>query len=714
MIRLNDITSKLLSYHPAADVGLVEKAYVYSAKVHKEQVRLSGEPYLSHPLEVAGILAKMKMDEVSIASGLLHDTVEDTLAELEDIEYLFGKRVATIVDGVTKISKIQFLSKEEQQAENIRKMIIAMATDIRVLLVKLADRLHNMETLGFQPPGKQELIARETLDIYAPLAGRLGIFWLKSTLEDLSLFYLEPKIYEDIRLGIAQRRESQEKFIRETKEILSKRLSEATIKATIKGRNKHFFSIYQKMMEQDLNIDQVYDVLAFRIIVNSVRECYEVLGLIHSMWKPVRGRFKDYISLPKANMYQSLHTTVITPLGERMEIQIRTWDMDRLAEEGIAAHWRYKEGDGSGKEIDRQQYAWMRQLVESQESLTDPKEFLETVRLDLFSGEVYVFTPKGEVKEFPKGATPVDFAYSIHSEVGDSCIGAKVNERIVPLSYQLKTGDIVQIITSKNHKPSKDWLNLVKTSVARTRIRQWIKREEREESVAIGRGILEKELRKVNLNLSRLINNEQISDVIHRFSLKSVDDLLASVGYGKISAKQFLNRLIPPLEIKKDKSEGLVQKIVHRIKRKRGETGIKVKGMSDMLVRFGKCCHPLPGEPVIGFITRGRGVTIHAKACRHIRDVEPDRLVEVEWQRSEDVNYLARLKVTNISKQGMLANLSAIFAQNEANIVDADVRTTVDKKGISTFTIEVSEYNQLRDIISKIKKIREVLKVERI
>jgi len=714
MIRLNDITSKLLSYHPAADVGLVEKAYVYSAKVHKEQVRLSGEPYLSHPLEVAGILAKMKMDEVSIASGLLHDTVEDTLAEPEDIEYLFGKQVATIVDGVTKISKIQFLSKEEQQAENIRKMIIAMATDIRVLLVKLADRLHNMETLGFQPPGKQELIARETLDIYAPLAGRLGIYWLKSTLEDLSLFYLEPKIYEDIRLGIAQRRESQEKFIRETKEILSTRLSEAKIKATIKGRNKHFFSIYQKMMEQDLNIDQVYDVLAFRIIVNSVRECYEVLGLIHSMWKPVTGRFKDYISLPKANMYQSLHTTVITPLGERMEIQIRTWDMDRLAEEGIAAHWRYKEGDGSGKEIDRQQYAWMRQLVESQESLTDPKEFLETVRLDLFSGEVYVFTPKGEVKEFPKGATPVDFAYSIHSEVGDSCIGAKVNERIVPLSYQLKTGDIVQIITSKNHKPSKDWLNLVKTSVARTRIRQWIKREEREESVAIGRGILEKELRKVNLNLSRLINNEQISDVIHRFSLKSVDDLLASVGYGKISAKQVLNRLIPPLEIKKDKSEGLVQKIVHRIKRKRGETGIKVKGMSDMLVRFGKCCHPLPGEPVIGFITRGRGVTIHAKACRHIRDVEPDRLVEVEWQRSEEVNYLARLKVTNISKQGMLANLSAIFAQNEANIVDADVRTTVDKKGISTFTIEVSDYSQLRNIISKIKKIREVLKVERI
>ena len=713
MIRLNDITSKILSYHPAAEIGIIEKAYVYSAKVHKEQVRLSGEPYLSHPLEVAGILAKMKTDEVSVASGLLHDTVEDTLAELTDIEYLFGKEVATIVDGVTKISKIQFLSKEEQQAENIRKMILAMATDIRVLLVKLADRLHNMQTLGFQPPEKQEVIAKETRDIYAPLAARMGIYWLKATLEDLSLFYLEPKNYEDIRLGIAQRREGQERFIREIKEILSKRLSEARIKATIKGRHKHFFSIYQKMMDQDLNIDQVYDVMAFRVIVNSVKKCYEVLGLIHSMWKPVAGHFKDYISLPKANMYQSLHTTVITPVGERMEIQIRTWDMDRIAEEGIAAHWRYKEGNGSEKETDRQ-YAWMRQLLEWQESLTDPKEFLETVRLDLFIGEVYVFTPKGEIKEFPRGATPVDFAYSIHSEVGDRCIGAKVNERIVPLDYQLRNGDMVQIITSKNHKPSKDWLNFVKTSTARTRIRQWIKREEREGSIPIGRDILEKELKKVNLSLSKLISNEQILDVVHRFSLKNVDDLLAGVGYGKISAKQVLNRLIPPLEIKEDRSEGLVQKIVHRIKRKKAETGIKVKGMSDILIRFGNCCQPLPGEPVIGFITRGRGVTIHAKDCRYTRDIDPDRLVEVEWERSEDVSYLARLKVTNISKKGMLANISAIFAQSEANIVDADVQTTVDKKGISTFTIEVSDYDQLRDIISKIKKIKEVLKVERI
>jgi len=713
MIRLNDITAKVLSDYPAADTSLIEKAYVYSAKVHKGQVRLSGEPYLSHPLEVAGILANMKMDEVTIAAGLLHDTVEDTLATLEDIEYLFGKDVATIVDGVTKISKIHFLSKEEQQAENIRKMILAMASDIRVLLVKLADRLHNMRTLGFQTPEKQEAIARETLDIYAPLAGRMGIYWLKSNLEDLSLFYLEPKIYEDIRLGTAQRREDQTKFIKEIKEILTKRLTEAGINATIKGRNKHFYSIYRKMMEQDLNIDQVYDIVAFRIIVNSVKECYETLGLIHSMWKPVSGRFKDYISLPKANMYQSLHTTVIASLGERMEIQIRTWDMDRLAEEGIAAHWRYKEGYDSGKKM-HAQYPWMKQLLESQKSLTNPREFLETVRLDLFSGEVYVFTPKGDVKELPTGATPVDFAYAIHSEVGNSCIGAKVNERIVPLSYQLKNGDIVQIITSKHHKPSKDWLSFVKTSTARTRIRQWIKQEEREESIAIGRDFLDRELRKFNLTLSRQLKGADMTEIAKQFSLKSVDDLLANIGYGKISAKQVINRLVPPLEIKDEKADGLVQKLVHKITRKREATGIKVKGMSDMLIRFAKCCHPLPGEPVIGFITRGRGVTIHAKNCRYVKQVEQDRLVQVEWERSEDVSYLARLRVTNISKKGMLASLSAIFAQNEANIVDADVQTTVDKKGVSTFTIEISDFNQLRDIIAKIKKIREVLKVERI
>jgi guanosine-3',5'-bis(diphosphate) 3'-pyrophosphohydrolase len=713
MIRLNDITSKLLSYHPTADVGLVEKAYVYSAKVHKGQVRLSGEPYLSHPLEVAGILTKMKMDEVTVAVGLLHDTVEDTLAELSDIRRLFGEEVATIVDGLTKISKIHFLSREMQQAENIRKMIIAMAEDIRVLLVKLADRLHNMQTLGFHPPEKQEMIARETLDIYAPLAGRLGIYWLKAALEDLSLFYMEPKIYDSIRLGIAARQEKQEQFIREIKEALDKKLTEATIKAAIKGRHKHFYSVYQKMMEQDLAINQVYDIMGFRIIVNSVRDCYEALGLIHSMWKPVSGRFKDYISLPKDNMYQSLHTTAISPLGERMEFQIRTWDMDKIAEDGIAAHWRYKEGQGSKKGM-QGQYPWMSQLLEWQKSLTNPKEFLETVRTDLLSNEVYVFTPKGEVKALPKGATPVDFAYSIHSEIGNTCIGAKANERIVRLDYQLKNGDIVQILTSKSSNPSKDWLKFVKTSTAKTRIRQWIKKQEQQDSISIGRDLLEKELKKANVSISRHFRDEQFQEVARRFSLNSVDDLLASIGYGRISAKQVVNQFLSQVSGQEDTSHGIVQKIVHRIKGKKDEAGIRVKGMSGMLIRFGKCCHPLPGEPVIGFITRGRGVTVHAKNCRHLSNADSERMVGVEWEPSEGLNHLAKLKVTNISKKGMLANISTILSQSEANIVNAELHTTVDKKGISTFTIEVSDYKQLKEIIAKIKTIKEVLKVERI
>ncbi len=713
MIRLSDITSNISSYSPDADINLIEKAYVYSAKVHKGQVRLSGEPYLSHPLEVAGILTRMKMDEASIVAGLLHDTVEDTLAELKDLEYMFGKEVAGIVDGVTKISKLHFLSQEERQAENIRKMIIAMAADIRVLLVKLADRLHNMQTLGFQPQDKQEAIAKETLDIYAPLAGRMGIYWLKSSLEDLSLFYQEPKIYKNIRLGIAQRRETQQKFIKEIKDTLQKKLDEAGIKATIKGRHKHFYSIYQKMIEQDLDIDQVYDIQAFRIIVNTVKECYEGLGIIHSMWKLVPGRFKDYISLPKENMYQSLHTTVITPVGERMEVQIRTWDMDRIAEDGIASHWRYKEGYNPA-DRNEVQYSWVGQLLESQKTLADPREFLETVRLDLFSNDVYVFTPRGEVKRFPKGATPIDFAYSIHSEVGDTCSGVKVNERIVPLSYQLKNGDIVHILTSKNTKPSKDWLNMVATSNARNKIRQWIKREERQESISIGKDILGRELKKRHIDLSKIINTDQFREMISKFSIKNADDLFASIGYGKISSRQVANRIIPSLEKKEERPDGLVRKLVHGIKRRREDEGIKVKGMSDILIRFGKCCKPVPGEPIRGFVTRGRGVTIHSKDCRFIRDVNPERLVEVEWENAKDLKHLAKLRITNISKRGMLTDLSAIFTRSDAYIVDATVHTTIDKKGVSTFTVEVSNYNQLRGIISKIKNLKEVLKVERL
>ncbi len=713
MIRLNDITSKLLNSNPKADVSLVEKAYVYSAKVHQGQVRLSGEPYLSHPLEVAFCLARMKMDVISVVGGLLHDTLEDTAAELPDIVRLFGQETANVVDGVTKIGKMKFTSQEERQAENMRKMILAMATDIRVIVVKLADRLHNMETLGFQPTEKQRTIARETLDIYAPLAGRLGIYWLKSTLEDLCLYYLELEIYEKIKVGIAERKGAREKFIADVKKLLLGKLEDAGIKATIMGRHKHFYSIYKKMKDQNLDVNQVYDILAFRVIVNSLKECYEVLGIIHAKWKPVTGRFKDYISLPKANMYQSLHSTVIGPLAQRMEVQIRTWEMNKVAEEGIAAHWRYKEGRGANNS-DEKQFSWLRQLLEWQKSLKDPKEFMDSVRMDLFPNEVYVFTPKGEVKEFPKGATPVDFAYSVHSEIGERCVGARINGKMVPLRYHLKNGDIVEIITSSKHHPSKDWLDFVKTPRAKTKIRQWIKRQERDESIIWGKEILERALRQSHISLPNIMKSEQILSIAEELSLHSTDDLLANIGYGKLSANHVIGRLKPKLGIEEEKPASIVSKVVSRIKRKKSTRGIKVKGLEDMLVRFANCCHPLPGEHVIGFITRGRGVSIHKYGCRHIVDADSDRLVEVTWEPTDEDVYTASLMVTSVDKKGILADISAVLAQKNANIVQAEIKTTVDRKGLSHFTIEVENYKHLQEIIGAIKKLKNVLMVERV
>ncbi len=713
MIRLNDITSQILSYHPKANIDLVEKAYVYSAKAHQGQIRLSGEPYLSHPLEVAYILTKMKMDVTCIAAGFLHDTLEDTEAKSDEIRHLFGEETANIVEGVTKISRMQFTSRQQRQAENVRKMILAMSSDIRVILVKLADRLHNMRTLGFQPPEKQRLIAAETEDIYAPLAGRMGIQWIKSSLEDLCLYYLEPKIYEDIRNEIAQTRDKREEFIKNVIELVSKKLEEFKIQATIKGRDKHFYSIYKKMLDQDLTVNQVYDVLAFRVIVSGIKECYEVLGHIHSMWKPVQGRFKDYLSVPKANMYQSLHTTVIGPMGQRMEMQIRTWDMDKVAEDGIAAHWKYKEGTTENK-TDEKQFMWLRQLLEWQQNLKDPAEFLETVRMDLFPDEVYVFTPRGDVKAFPRGATPVDFAYSIHSEVGEKCMGARINRRMVPLRYQLRNGQTVEIITSPKQHPSKDWLEFVKTPRAKTKIRQWIRNQERGESIALGKTLLERSLERDRLKLPNIMKNEQILSIAKEFSFHSVEDLIAQIGFGKISPRQVLGRLKPKLGIKDERPPGLVGKMVGRFKRRKGDLGIKVKGVSDMLIRFANCCHPLPGEPVIGFITRGRGVTVHQRNCSHILNADPERLVEVSWQASKEDIYLAKIRVTSVERKGVLSDISSILTQKDANIIEAQIKTTVDKKGIALFTIEVEDYNQLQNIMGAIKRIKNVLIVERL
>ncbi len=713
MIRLNDITSEILSYNPRADITLVEKAYVYSAKVHQGQVRLSGEPYLSHPLEVAHLLTRMKMDVVSVVAGLLHDALEDTKAEFSEIERLFGQDTANIVDGVTKISKMQFASHEERQAENMRKMILAMATDIRVIIVKLVDRLHNMQTLGFQSAEKQEAIALETLDIYAPLAGRMGIHWLKSNLEDLCLYYLEPQIYEKVKTELAERREVREKFIEEIKDLLTRKLKDSGIEANVKGRHKHFYSIYTKMRDQNLSASQVYDVIAFRVIVNSLKECYEVLGLIHAMWKPIPGRFKDYISMPKANMYQSLHTTVLGPLGQRMEIQIRTWEMDRVAEEGIAAHWKYKENMISSK-TDQQQFMWLRQLVEWQKSLRDPKEFMETVRMDLFPNDVYVFTPQGEVKEFPKGATPVDFAYSVHSEVGDKCIGARVDGRMVPLRYQLENGEIVEIITSAKQHPSKDWLDFVKTPRARTKIRQWIRRQERDQSISLGREILERGLEQSHLDPPSMLKGEALQTVANELSFHSVEDILANIGYGKISPKQVIGRLRSKLGLEAEKPAGLVSKMVSRIKRKKIPVGIKVKGLDDILVRFGQCCHPVPGERIIGFITRGRGVTVHRYSCPQMVGGDSERMVEVLWEPSDHDVYVAKIRVSSLDRKGILADITSIMAQKDANIIQAEVKTNADKKADSYFTIEVENLQQLQDIVGAIKRVRNVMIVERL
>jgi guanosine-3',5'-bis(diphosphate) 3'-pyrophosphohydrolase len=713
MIRLNDITSLVQSYHPKADIELIEKAYVFSAKAHQGQIRLSGEPYLSHPLEAAYILAQLKMDVICIAAGLLHDAVEDSEASLDEIRELFGEETATIVDGVTKISKMQFVSKEQRQAENVRKMILAMSTDIRVILVKLADRLHNMRTLGFQSESKQIRIATETLDIYAPLAGRMGINWIKSSLEDLCLFYLEPEIYAKIKDETAQRRGEMEKFMTDVKEVLSVKLRESDIQTTIKARQKHFYSIYKKMLDQDLNVNQVYDIVAFRVIVNSIKECYEVLGHIHSIWKPVPGRFKDYISVPKANMYQSLHTTVIGPLGQRMEIQIRTWEMNRVAESGIAAHWKYKEGSIATK-ADQKQFTWLQQLLDWQKDLKDPQEFLESVKMDLFPDDVYVFTPKGEVKSFPRGATIIDFAYSIHSEIGEKCVGARVNGRMVPLRYQLRNGNIVEITTSAKQHPNKDWLKFVKTSKAKTKIRQWIRTGEREEGLNLGRTILEKAFQQEGLGQMNPFKSEQIAAVAKELSFHSVEDLIAQIGFGKISPRQVVTRLKPRLDMRADRSQGLVSKMVSRFRRPRTDHGIKVNGVSDMLIHFAKCCSPLPGERVVGFITRGRGITVHLKSCRHVQEADRDRLVPVSWETGGKEAYPATLRVTSVERKGILADISTIISQKDANIIHAEIKTTLDNKGILFFTLEVENYKQLQDIVSAIKKVKNVLIVERL
>jgi guanosine-3',5'-bis(diphosphate) 3'-pyrophosphohydrolase len=712
MIRINDIIDKITEYHPDADLDIIDRAYIYSARVHDGQVRLSGEPYLSHPLEVAGILTDMKLDVVSVAAGLLHDVVEDTHASTEELHEMFGKEITHIVSGVTKLSVLPFSSSSQaRQAESIRKMILAMADDIRVILIKLADRLHNMRTLKYHSPKKREMIARETLDIYAPIAGRLGIYWIKKELEDTSFMYLQPEEYSKIEQLVNRDKEEGEKYIETVKALIKKKMDEHNLECEVLGRYKYFYSIYKKMISQHLEFEDVYDIIAFRIILDTIPHCYEALGVIHSLWKPVAKKFKDYIGVPKPNMYQSLHTTVIGPFGERIEIQIRTWDMDKVAKSGIAAHWSYKEGLRLDEETTKT-FSWIQNLVENQENFKNPDEFLENVRIDLFPDEVYVFTPRGEIKTIPSGATPVDFAYLIHTEVGNQCIGAKVNGRIVPLQYELKTGDTIEISTSKKSHPSKDWLNFVKTVKARSRIRQWIKTQEKERSITLGREMCEKEFRKHRLNFNTLLKSEDMEKVVEHFGFKHVDDLIAGIGYGKITPLQIIRKIEPKPE--EEPTESFLDKIISRVRKRKPKIGVTVKGVDDILIKFGKCCQPVPGDPVTGYITRGFGVTVHRTNCVNALKMSPERQIDVDWDADTADTYPVKIMVRSYDRVGLLADITANISKNGANILSANTQTRESKIVDSFFTITVEDTDHLNRVLSSIRKVKHIQDARRV
>jgi GTP pyrophosphokinase len=713
LIRINDIIDRISEYHPAADLGVIERAYIYSARVHEGQVRLSGEPYLSHPLEVAGILSDLKLDAISVAAGLLHDVIEDTNAVPEEIEKLFGPEILHIVSGVTKLSSLSFHSSRARQAESLRKMFLAMADDIRVILIKLADRLHNMRTLQFHKAQKRKKIAGETLDIYAPIAARLGIYWIKNELEETSFKFFKPDEYSRIQNLVAKSRTEREKYMKTVKDYIQKKMDEANLKCEVLGRNKNYYSIYNKMISQNLPFEEIYDIIAFRIVLDSISQCYEALGLIHSMWKPIDHKFKDYVARPKPNMYQSLHTTVVGPFGERIEIQIRTGEMDRVAKSGIAAHWSYKEGKRIDENIS-EKFAWIQDLVENQENFRDPGEFLENVRIDLFQNEVYVFTPRGEIKTLPYGATTVDFAYMIHTEVGNQTTGAKVNGQLVPLSYELKTGDIVEITTSKNHHPSKDWLKYVKTVKARSKIRHWIKTQEKERSISLGREMLEKAFRKEKLNFHTLAKSEQMAEVGSDFGFKTVDDLVANVGYGKITPLQVVRKIVPKQEPEVDQ-KSIFDKLVGRVTRKkRLKDGVLVKGVDDILIRFGKCCQPVPGDPIIGYITRGYGVTVHRTNCVNALRMNPERQIEVEWNQAASETYPVKIQIISHDRVGLLADVVGNISKYGANILNASSETRENKMVDSYFTIGVEDTNHLDKILSAVRKVKLVQDVKRV
>ena len=718
MLQVEELIGRVRTYQPAVDVDLIKRAYDFSYRMHSGQTRKSGDPYFVHPANVAGVIADLRLDTASVCAGLLHDVVEDTLTSLDDIEKQFGGEIATLVDGVTKLSKINFTSKEDRQAENFRKMVVAMARDIRVLLVKLCDRVDNMRTLEFMSKESQERIARETLEIYAPLANRLGMQAFKSELEDLSFKYLEPDGYAEVSQGIAKTKRERDKYIADVSKTLSARLAEQGFAADVTGRAKHLYSIWRKMKENDARVDQINDIIAFRVVVESVSDCYAALGVIHSKWTPVPGRFKDYIALPKPNMYQSLHTTVIGPGRERIEIQIRTAEMHRVAERGIAAHWKYKESGGGIPDSDASRFGWLRQLVEWQKELKDPAEFLEGVKIDLFQDEVYVFTPKGDVRVFPRGATPIDFAFAIHSQLGEHITGARVNGKLEPLRYKLRNGDVIEVVTSANQQPSKDWLDAAGTTRARAKIRTFLRAEQREKSQRLGQELLEREMQKSGVSLNRLLKNEnELRKLLEHLHVGTVDEMFIGIGYGKIDAGDVSGFVAPdsvdgksqpPDNIRESKLAGLVRKV-----RGNDDRGIRLNGIDDVLVRYAKCCNPLPGDDILGFITRGRGVTIHRRGCAKAFDTDPERRVEISWDAKAKINRAVQLRVVTANRPGILANVGQTFSGQGINISEANCRASDDGRAVNVFTFVCSDLTQLKNVMRALGKVQGVVAVER-
>ena len=720
---IENIIAQIQASQPEASVDLIRKAYDFACNAHEGQLRASGEPYISHPLGVAKILAGLQIDTVTISAALLHDVVEDTKVLLEELERIFGKDIAKLVDGVTKLNKIEYKSKEEQQMENFRKMFLAMAKDIRVVLIKLADRLHNMRTLKYMPEPKQQKIAYETLEIFAPLAHRLGISSIKWELEDLSFRYLEPEKYYKLVEQVKQKRQEREKMINETIQILSERIKAMDIKAVIEGRPKHFYSIYKKMQKDHKDLSEIYDLSAIRVIVDSVKDCYGVLGIVHTQWKPLPGRFKDYIAMPKSNMYQSLHTTVIGTHGQPFEIQIRTWEMHRVSEHGIAAHWRYKEGNrGADRDFD-QKTAWLRQLLEWHQDLRDPADFVETVKLDVFADEVFVFTPRGDVIDLPAGSVPIDFAYRIHTDVGHRCVGARVNSKMVPLDYKLSNGDIVEIITVKQgNGPSRDWLNIVGSSETKNKIRQWFKKERREENIIKGRESLERESKKLGYDYKELVKSDRLAGVSKKFNVLNEDDLFATIGYGGIAVHSVITKLIEAYKKEQRIANpaasdltAMLAEMKPKHSKSKGSHGILVEGEAGLLVRLARCCNPVPGDVIVGYITRGRGVSVHRADCVNVlnNQEEYERMIAVDWDTTTDSLYKVTAEIDATDRPALLTDILIVASETKTTVSSVNAKVDKMKRATITLSLDIANISQLESILTKMRRVKGVHSVHR-